>query len=66
MFTFDVKFSSKNITSPVMLDILPMMLRATALRARLTLGEKKEEANLVFSACTEWNNVPLSFMSWYM
>lgn len=66
MFTFDVRFSSKNITFPVMLDILPIMFRAATLRARLTLGEKEQEANLVFDACNEWNTVPLSFMSWYL
>ena len=61
------RFSSKNnTTSPTMPSTLPVMVRAAALKARLALGEKKQEANLVFDVCTGWNNVPVNFMFWYL
>lgn len=46
------RFSSKNTTSPTMLGILTMMLSASALMAGLALGKRKQEAHLVFDACT--------------
>lgn len=46
------RFNSKNTTSPTMLGILTMMLSASALMAGLALGKRKQEAHLVFDACT--------------